>query len=116
MTVTIYHNPRCGTSRHALALIREAGIEPVVIAYLETPPERDKLVALIAGTGQPVRDIVRQKEPLYAELGLASASDDALVDAMVAHPILMNRPLVVTGDTVRLCRPAELVSALLPGA
>ena len=109
MTVTIYHNPACGTSRNALALIRAAGIEPVVIAYLKTPPGRARLVALIAATGKPVLDIVRTKETLYTELGLEGASDEALIDAMVAHPILMNRPIVVSGDVVRLCRPAELV-------
>lgn len=116
MTVTIYHNPACGTSRKTLALIRDAGIEPVVIEYLKTPPGRAKLVELIAGTGRPVRDIVRTKEALYAELGLASATDDALVDAMVAHPILMNRPVVVSGDAVRLCRPQELVLEMLGDA
>ena len=109
MTVTIYHNPACGTSRNTLALIRDAGIEPVVIDYLKTPPGRAKLMELIAATGRPVLDIVRQKEKLFAELGLAGASDAALIDAMVAHPVLMNRPVVVSGDVVRLCRPAELV-------
>ena len=113
MTVTIYHNPKCGTSRKTLELIRAAGIEPVVIDYLNTPPDRATLVRLVAGTGKPVRDIVRSKEALYEELALADASDDALVDAMVAHPILMNRPVVVRGDVVRLCRPQELVLDLL---
>jgi arsenate reductase len=116
MTVTIYHNPACGTSRKTLALIRDAGIEPVVIEYLKTPPGRAKLVELIAGTGRPVRDIVRTKEALFTELGLETASDDALVDAMVAHPILMNRPVVVSGDVVRLCRPQELVLEMLGDA
>jgi len=116
MTVTIYHNPACGTSRKTLALIRDAGIEPVVIEYLKTPPGRAKLVELIAGTGRPVRDIVRTKEALFTELGLETASDDALVDAMVAHPILMNRPVVVSGDAVRLCRPQELVLEMLGDA
>jgi arsenate reductase len=116
VTVTIYHHPACGTSRNTLALIRAAGIEPVVIAYLETPPGRAKLVELIAATGAPVRDIVRQKEALYTELALADASDDALIDAMVAHPILMNRPIVVNGDVVRLCRPAEAVLEVLGGS
>ena len=115
MTVTIYHNPACGTSRKTLALIREAGIEPVVIEYLKTPPGRTKLVELIAGTGRPVREIVRSKEALFTELGLEGASDDALIDAMVAHPILMNRPVVVSGDVVRLCRPQELVLDMLGG-
>lgn len=114
MHVTIYHNPRCGTSRNTLALIREAGIEPEVIAYLKTPPGREQLVALVAATGQPVRDIVRQKEALYAELKLDAASDEALLEAMVAHPILMNRPVVVVDGRARLCRPAERVLAMLP--
>lgn len=113
MNVTIYHNPACGTSRNTLAFIRAAGIEPTVVEYLKTPPGREKLVALIAATGQPVRDIVRQKEALYTELALAGASDEALIDAMVAHPVLMNRPLVVMGDVVRLCRPSEQVLEML---
>ena len=116
MTVTIYHNPACGTSRKTLALIRDAGIEPVVIEYLKTPPGREQLVALIAGTGRPVLDIVRVKEALFTELGLDGATDEALIDAMVAHPILMNRPVVVSGEVVRLCRPQELVLELLDGA
>jgi arsenate reductase len=116
MTVTIYHNPACGTSRKTLALIREAGIEPVVIAYLKDPPGRARLVELIAATGQPVRAIVRTKESLFTELGLEAASDDALIDAMVAHPVLMNRPVVVSGDVVRLCRPQELVLEMLGDA
>jgi arsenate reductase len=116
MTVTIYHNPACGTSRKTLALIREAGIEPVVIEYLQKPPGRAKLVQLIAATGQPVRAIVRSKEALFTELGLETAPDDALIDAMVTHPILMNRPVVVSGDVVRLCRPQELVLEMLGNA
>jgi arsenate reductase len=116
MTVTIYHNPACGTSRKTLALIREAGIEPVVIEYLKDPPGRARLVELIAATGQPVRAIVRIKESLFTELGLEAASDDALIDAMVAHPVLMNRPVVVSGDVVRLCRPQELVLEMLGDA
>jgi arsenate reductase len=116
MTVTIYHNPACGTSRKTLALIREAGIEPVVIEYLKNPPGRARLVELIAATGQPVRAIVRTKESLFTELGLEAASDDALIDAMVAHPVLMNRPVVVSGDVVRLCRPQELVLEMLGDA
>jgi arsenate reductase len=115
MSVTIYHNPKCGTSRKTLALIQDAGIEPVVIEYLKTPPDRATLVQLVAGTGKPVRDLVRSKEALYEELALADASDDALIDAMVAHPILMNRPVVVRGDVVRLCRPQELVLDLIGG-
>jgi len=113
MAVTIYHNPMCGTSRKTLALIRAAGIEPVVIEYLKTPPERATLVALIAASGHTVREIVRTKEALYTELALEDAADEALIDAMVAHPILMNRPIVVSGDVVRLCRPQELVLDLL---
>ena len=115
MTVTIYHNPLCGTSRKTLALIREAGIEPVVIEYLKTPLGRDKLVALIAATGQPVRAIVRSKEALFSELRLEDAPDDALIDAMVAHPVLMNRPVVVVDAVARLCRPQKLVLDMLPG-
>jgi len=113
MAVTIYHNPMCGTSRKTLALIRAAGIEPVVIEYLKTPPERATLVGLIAASGHTVREIVRTKEALYTELALEDAADEALIDAMVAHPILMNRPIVVSGDVVRLCRPQELVLDLL---
>lgn len=114
MNMTIYHNPACGTSRAALAAIRAAGIEPLVVEYLTTPLTRAQLVALVAATGQPVRAIVRSKETLYAELGLANAPDDALLDAMVVHPILMNRPVVASGGVARLCRPAELVLSLLP--
>ena len=116
--VTIYHNPKCGTSRNTLALIRNAGIEPQVIEYLKTPPSRTELVALIAATGAPVRDAMRAKEAIYAELNLANPalSDDALIDAMLAHPILINRPLVVTPLGTRLCRPSEAVLDLLPQA
>lgn len=118
MTVTIYHNPRCGTSRNTLALIREAGIEPVVIDYLATPPDRATLVDLIARSGLAVRDVVRQKEAGYAALHLDApgTTDDQLLDAMLAQPILINRPLVVAGDQVRLCRPSELVREILPAA
>lgn len=119
-TVTIYHNPQCGTSRNTLALIRNAGIEPQVIEYLQTPPDRDTLVDLIAQAGLTVRDAIRQKGTPYLELGLddASLSDDALIDAMLAHPILINRPFVVTPSGVRLCRPSEevLTSSRLPSA
>jgi arsenate reductase len=114
MNVTIYHNPRCGTSRNTLALIRAAGIEPDIIEYLKTPLDRGQLVALVGATGKPVKDIVRQKEALFTELALEDAGDDALLDAMVAHPILMNRPVVVIGDQARLCRPAEQVLEMLP--
>ncbi|MDQ2819757.1 MAG: arsenate reductase (glutaredoxin) [Pseudomonadota bacterium] len=116
MTVTIYHNAACGTSRNTLALIRNAGIEPVVVDYLATPPDRDTLVDLIARSGLPVRDVVRQKEQVYAALHLDApeTSDDQLIDAMLAHPILINRPLVVVDGHVRLCRPSEVVLDILP--
>ena len=115
-TITIYHNPKCGTSRNVLALIRNAGIEPQVIEYLKTPPSRDELQRLIAATGAPVRELMRAKEAVYTELGLdnPALSDDALIDAMLAHPILINRPLVVTPLGTRLCRPSETVLDLLP--
>jgi arsenate reductase len=114
--ITIYHNPQCGTSRNTLALIRNTGTEPRVVHYLETPPTRAELVALIAATGQPVREIMRNKEAIYQALGLANPShtDDALIDAMLAHPILINRPIVVTPLGTRLCRPSELVLDILP--
>jgi len=115
--VTIYHNPACGTSRNVLALIRHAGIEPVVIEYLKTPPTKDKLRELVAATGAPVRALLREKGTPYAELGLDDAkwSDDDLLDFIVQHPILMNRPLVVTPLGTKLCRPAsESVLELLP--
>jgi arsenate reductase len=114
--ITIYHNPKCGTSRNTLALIRNTGAEPRVVHYLETPPSRAELVALIAATDKPVRDLMRAKETLYQELDLASPSrtDDELIDAMLAHPILINRPIVVTPWGTRLCRPSELVLDILP--
>lgn len=114
--VTIFHNPQCGTSRNTLALIRNAGIEPKVVLYLETPPDRETLTRLITQTGQPVRALLREKGTPYAELGLADPrlSDAQLVDAMLAHPILINRPLVVTPLGTRLCRPSEAVLDLLP--
>ncbi len=117
-TITIYHNPKCGTSRNVLALIRNAGIEPQVIEYLKTPPSRDELQRLIAATGAPVRELMRAKETLYTELGLdnPALSDDALIDAMLAHPILINRPLVDSPLGTRLCRPSETVLDLLPAA
>lgn len=113
--VTIYHNPKCSNSRGALARIREAGIEPEVIEYLKTPPGRTRLVAMMKEAGLTPRQLVRAKEKLYAELGLAAPgiSDKAIVDAMVEHPVLMNRPIVVTAKGVRLCRPPELVEDLL---
>ena len=112
--VTIYHNPACGTSRNTLGLIRNAGIEPRVIEYLRTPPDRATLLALIAAMGVPVRDVVRTKEALYADLGLADAWDAALVDAMLVHPVLINRPIVVTALGTKLCRPSEAVLDILP--
>ena len=116
MNVTIYHNAACGTSRNTLALIRNAGIEPVVVDYLRQPPDRAALADLIAKSGLSVREAIRQKEALYQELGLASKSDAELIAAMVAHPILINRPFVVTPLGVRLCRPSELVLDILPQA
>lgn len=114
--VIIYHNPDCGTSRNTLAMIRNAGIEPVVIEYLKQPPSREKLVELIAQSGLIVRDVLRQKGTPYAELHLdnPALNDDQLLDAMLAHPILINRPLVVTSMGVRLCRPSEVVLDILP--
>ncbi|MDM5130160.1 glutaredoxin-dependent arsenate reductase [Aeromonas piscicola] len=114
--ITIYHNPECGTSRNTLALIRNSGVEPTVIHYLETPPSRDQLVALIAAMGMPVRELLRKNVPPYEALGLAedSFSDDELVDAMLAHPILINRPIVITPLGTKLCRPSELVLDILP--
>ncbi|WP_428382407.1 arsenate reductase (glutaredoxin) [Nevskia ramosa] len=118
MTITIYHNPACGTSRNTLAMIRNAGIEPTVIEYLKTPPDRATLDALIAKMGVPVRSVLRDKGALYEELGLADPkwTDDQLIDFMLQHPILINRPIVVTPLGVRLCRPSELVLDLLPAA
>jgi arsenate reductase len=115
-SITIYHNPKCGTSRNVLALIRNTGVEPEVIEYLKTPPSRDKLIELVAQMGTSVRELLRQKGTPYDELGLGdeSLTDDALLDAMVAHPILMNRPMVVTVLGTRLCRPSELVLDILP--
>lgn len=116
MNVTIYHNPACGTSRNTLAMIRNAGIEPRVIEYLTTPPDRATLRRLIADAGLTVREALRSKERLYAELGLDTPmlDDDALLDAMLAHPVLINRPFVVTPLGTRLCRPSELVLDILP--
>lgn len=116
MTVTIYHNPECGTSRNTLAMIRNAGIEPTVIEYLKHPPSRAKLVELIQQSGLSVREVVRQKGTPYAELGLdnQALSDEQLLDAMMEHPILINRPIVVTSLGVRLCRPSEVVLDILP--
>lgn len=114
--ITIYHNPKCGTSRNTLALIRNSGTDPRVIHYLETPPSRAALVALIAAMGTPVRAVMRAKEAIYQELDLDNPkwSDDELIDFMLAHPILINRPIVVTPLGTRLCRPSEAVLDLLP--
>ena len=115
MSVTIYHYAGCGTSRTTLAMIREAGIEPAIVPYRETPPSRAELAELIARAGLSVREAVRTKEALYTELGLdkPDVDDATLLDAMVANPVLINRPFVVTPRGVRLCRPAELVRELL---
>jgi arsenate reductase (glutaredoxin) len=116
LDVIIYHNPDCGTSRNVLGLIRNAGIEPHVVEYLKFPPSRWLLKSLIARIGVPVRSVVRSKDTPYYELGLddQSLTDDYLIDAMLAHPILINRPIVVTLLGVRLCRPSEAVLDLLP--
>jgi arsenate reductase len=115
MDITIFHNTRCGTSRTTLETIRATGVEPRVVDYLAQPPTRDELKDLIARAGLTVRDAVRSKEALFKELGLddPATTDDALLDAMVAHPILINRPFVVTPKGVRLCRPSELVQEIL---
>lgn len=116
MTITIYHNPDCGTSRNTLAMIRQSGEEPEVIAYLQDPPTRARLLELIAAMGMPVRELIRQKGTPYEALGLddPGKTDEELIDAMLAHPILINRPIVVTPKGVRLCRPSEAVLDLLP--
>lgn len=115
-TITIYHNPKCGTSRNVLALIRNSGEEPEVIEYLKNPPTKARLAELVAATGQGVRALIREKGTPYAELGLEQPhwSDDQLLDFMLAHPILINRPLVVTPLGVKLCRPSETVLDILP--
>jgi arsenate reductase (glutaredoxin) len=114
--ITIYHNPTCGTSRNTLAMIRNSGAEPEVIEYLKTPPDRATLLALIAATGEPVINAVRTKEAVFTELRLDApgVTDDQLIDAMLAHPILINRPLVATPLGTRLCRPSEKVLDILP--
>lgn len=116
MDVIIYHNPDCGTSRNTLAMIRNAGVEPHDIEYLKTPPSREMLTRLIARMGISVRELLREKGTPYAELGLGdpALSDAQLLDAMMAHPILINRPIVVSPKGVRLCRPSEEVRDLLP--
>ena len=115
MSATIYHNPDCGTSRNTLAMIRQSGEEPEVIEYLKTPPSRARLVELIKAMGIPVRALLREKGTPYAELGLVDPkwTDDELIDLMLKHPILINRPIVVTPKGVRLCRPSEAVLDLL---
>jgi arsenate reductase len=115
-TITIFHNPACGTSRNTLAMIRNSGVEPVVVEYLKTPPGRAKLVELITAMRMPVRSLLRQKGTPYDELKLGDPkwTDDQLLDFMVAHPILMNRPIVVTPLGTRLCRPSEAVLGILP--
>lgn len=116
MDITIYHNPACGTSRNALGLIRAAGIEPQVVEYLKTPPTRETIAALAEQCGVPLRALLREKGTPYAELGLSdeSLTDAQLLDAIEAHPILLNRPIVVSPLGVRLCRPSETVLDLLP--
>lgn len=116
MTFVIYHNPDCGTSRNTLALLRSVDIEPHVVEYLRTPPSRAELADLVRRMGLAVRDVIRQKGTPYAELGLAdpAVGDDALLDAMIAHPVLINRPIVVSPRGVKLCRPSDLVFDLLP--
>ena len=116
MTITIYHNPDCGTSRNTLAMIRQSGEEPQVIEYLKNPPSREKLVELIAAMGKTLRQLLREKDTPYAELDLGNPkwTDDEILDFMMAHPILINRPIVVTPKGVRLCRPSEAVIELLP--
>lgn len=113
--ITIYHNPACGTSRNTLAMIRASGVEPQVIEYLKSPPSRERLIELIAAMGIHPRDLLRTKETLCSELGLVdhALSEDVLIDAMLKHPVLMNRPIVVTEKGVKLCRPSELVLPLL---
>jgi arsenate reductase len=118
MTITIYHNPSCGTSRNVLAMIRESGEVPVVIEYLKDPPSRDRLKELITAMGIPVRALLREKGTPYAELGLGNPkwSDEQLLDFMLAHPVLINRPIVVTPKGVKLCRPSETVLNILPNS
>jgi arsenate reductase (glutaredoxin) len=116
MAVTIYHNPACGTSRNTLAMIRQSGAEPRVVEYLKTPPSRQELAKLIRAMGIGPRALLREKGTPYKELGLDEDkwSDDELIDFMIAHPILINRPIVVTERGVRLCRPSEMVLEILP--
>ena len=115
MSVTIYHNPDCGTSRNTLAMIRQSGVEPIVIEYLKTPPSRSRIVELVAAAGMSLRDALRKKDTPYEALGLAdpAKTDDELLDAIEAHPILLNRPFVVSSIGTRLCRPSEVVLDIL---
>lgn len=114
--ITIYHNPACGTSRNTLALIRNSGVEPQIVEYLKTPPSRSELADLIRRMNMPVRGLLREKGTPYQELGLADPelTDEELLDVMIAHPILINRPIVVTSLGVKLCRPSEIVLDILP--
>ena len=116
MSIIIYHNPACGTSRNTLAMIRQSGEEPEIIEYLKTPPSRERLKELVAAMGIPVRALLREKGTPYHDLGLSDPkwSDDELIDFMIAHPILINRPIVVTRMGARLCRPSEIVLEILP--
>ena len=113
MKATIYHNPRCQTSRNVLAILRERGIEPTIIEYLKNPLDRHEIIKLVQKMKVPVRDVVRAKEPLYADLKLAGKDDDTLLQAMVLHPILLNRPIVITPKGAKLCRPSETVAEIL---
>lgn len=115
MSVTIYHNPECGTSRNTLAMIRQSGVEPTVIEYLKAPPSRERIMELVSAAGMTLRQAIRQKDTPYEELGLADASlsEDALLDAIAKHPILLNRPFVETPIGTRLCRPSEVVLDIL---
>ena len=114
--ITIYHNPNCGTSRNTLAMIRQSGVEPEVIEYLKNPPSRERLIELLAAMGKPPRDVLREKGTPYHDLGLDNPdlTDEQLLDAMMEHPILINRPIVVSDKGVKLCRPSEEVLDLLP--
>jgi arsenate reductase len=113
MKVSMTYNPNCGTARQVLAILRERGIEPEIIEYLKTPLQRDEIMALVKQMHVPLRDVVRTKEPIYAELGLAKVDDDTLLETMVLHPILLNRPIVVTEKGAKLCRPSETVGEIL---
>lgn len=113
MTVTIYHNPECGTSRNALAMIRQSGVEPIVIEYLKNPPSRERIMELVSAAGMTLRQAIRQKDTPYEELGLADVADAVLLDAIEKHPILLNRPFVETSIGTRLCRPSEVVLDIL---